>query len=397
MKGRKIILGVTAGIAAYKAAFLVRLLVKAGADVRVIMTPSAKEFITPLTLSTLSRNPVLSRFVRNKKGEWNNHVELGMWADLMLIAPASANTISKMATGTCDNLLMAVYLSSRCPVMIAPAMDLDMFQHATTRKNLSQLKKDGVIIIPPGKGELASGLSGEGRMEEPENILAHIEKYFAYSLPLHGKRALVTAGPTYEAIDPVRFIGNHSSGKMGFAIANELARQGADVTLITGPSSQLIGLDSIKRINVTTAAEMFDVCMKHSVKQDIIIKSAAVADYRPVKPSKSKIKKSAQVPLLVLEKTKDILSELGRRKKKRQVLIGFALESDDGVVSAKRKLKEKNLDAIVLNSLRDGGAGFGGDMNKITLFTRDNKTIKFELQSKEKVARDIVAWLIKKQ
>jgi phosphopantothenoylcysteine decarboxylase/phosphopantothenate--cysteine ligase len=394
LQGKKIVLGVTGSIAAYKAALLVRLLVKAGAHVRVIMTTAAKDFVTPLTFSTLSNNPVLCEF-SNADGTWHNHVEIANWADLMLLAPASANTIAKMANGLCDNLLLATYLSAPCPVYIAPAMDREMYKHTSTKTNLKKLAEYKNIIIPAEEGELASGLYGEGRMAEPEHIIAFLEKKNAETLPLRGKKALVTAGPTYEAIDPVRFIGNHSSGKMGFAIAEELARQGAEVTLIHGPVNISTSLDGIKTIGVTSAQEMYDECLKAFSKADITIMSAAVADYRPSKASSEKIKKSKTELGLQLQPTKDILAELGLRKKKGQLLIGFALETNNEIENAQGKLKKKNLDAIVLNSMRTKGAGPGGDTNQVIIIDKYNKSLKFELKSKDEVARDIVKYIVK--
>ena len=401
LNGKKILLAVSGSIAAYKAALLIRLLVKSGADVRVIMTKSASDFISPLTLSTLSKNPCLIDFVKNENGEWNNHVELGLWADLMIIAPASANTIGKIANGICDNLLIATYLSCRCPVYIAPAMDGDMWNHPATKKNIDSLKSFGNIIIQPNSGELASGLFGEGRMEEPENILAFIEKKLSKNLPLKGKKALVTAGPTYEAIDPVRFIGNHSSGKMGFAIAEELASKGADVTLISGPTHLSLINKNIKLIKIISADEMYNACIENFKKADITIMAAAVADYKPAEKSSNKIKKKDQNLELNLIPTKDILMELGKIKQKKQYLAGFALETDNELENAKIKLKKKNLDAIILNSLNDEGAGFSiigknkNATNKITIIDRNNKITNFDLKNKEEVAMDIVEHIIR--
>jgi phosphopantothenoylcysteine decarboxylase/phosphopantothenate--cysteine ligase len=395
LTGKKIILGVTGGIAAYKSAFLVRLLVKAGAEVRVIMTSAAHGFITPLTLSTLSKNPVLTNFTDGEKGEWNNHVELGMWADLFVIAPASANTISKMAEGRSDNLLVATFLSARCKVLVAPAMDLDMFAHPSTQENLLRLQKHSVKIIPPGKGELASGLSGEGRMAEPEEILNFVEATFRNENRLSGKRILVTAGPTYEAIDPVRFIGNHSSGKMGFALAESLAEMGADVELVSGPVALTTKHPKINQTKVVSAQQMFEECMKFFPLCDGGILSAAVADYRPKKIAADKIKKeNGGLKEIELEETNDILASLGKLKKKNQVLAGFALETENEEANAKTKLEKKNLDFIVLNSLNENGAGFGTDTNKISIITKAGKTINFELKSKGAVANDIAEHLV---
>jgi phosphopantothenoylcysteine decarboxylase / phosphopantothenate---cysteine ligase len=326
MRGRKILLGVTGSIAAYKSAFLVRLLVKEGAEVKVVMTHAAKDFVAPLTFSVLSKNPVAVEFASRETGEWTNHVELGLWADVMLVAPASANTLAKMANGVCDNVLLAAYLSARCPVFLAPAMDLDMWKHPSTVLNVERLVSFGNKVITPAFGELASGLSGEGRMEEPENILVQLKNFFASSLPLTGMNALVTAGPTYESIDPVRFIGNRSSGKMGFAIAGELARQGASVTLIAGPTSLNAQSNLIRRVDVESAAEMYDACLQHANGSDVIVMSAAVADYRPVSPATEKIKKQNNPLAIPLTATEDILAELGKRKKNGQVIVGFALE-----------------------------------------------------------------------
>lgn len=391
--GKKIIVGVTGSIAAYKAAHLVRLLIKAGASVKVVMTPCAKDFITTLTLSTLSKNPVVTSFT-TEDSEWNNHVELGLWADVMLIAPASANTIAKMANGICDNILLATYLSARCPVYIAPAMDLDMLKHASTQKNIHSIQAFGNTIIDPGTGELASGLFGEGRMAEPEEIVAFLERELTKALPLKGKTALVTAGPTYEPIDPVRFIGNHSSGKMGFALAEELALQGAEVILVSGPSSQECRHSRIQRIDVQTAEQMYEVCVKHFSKAAIAILAAAVADYKPLQPSGKKIKKTEDSLILNLVATHDILLELGKQKKKNQMLIGFALETNDEIENAKAKIKKKGLDFIVLNSLNDKGAGFKSDTNKITIIDKYNKINSYQLKGKAEVARDIVAKII---
>jgi phosphopantothenoylcysteine decarboxylase/phosphopantothenate--cysteine ligase len=391
LKGKKIVLGVTASIAAYKAAVLVRLLIKAGAEVRVVMTPASKDFITPLTLSVLSKNPVLSEFAAEQSGEWNNHVELGLWADILLVAPVSANTLAKMTSGLCDNLLMAVYLSARCPVYLAPAMDLEMFRHPSVADNLVKLRSRGNLILAPAFGELASGLIGEGRMEEPEEIVASLEQALLRQAPLKGKKALVTAGPTFEAIDPVRFIGNHSSGKMGFALAEELARNGANVKLVCGPNALQITNPMIDRVDVTSAEEMYTCCMDHFKVADIAILAAAVSDFRPSQTASSKIKKKGtEVPLLELEQTPDILAELGRRKSDKQLLVGFALETDHEIQNAESKLVRKNLDFIVLNSLNDLGAGFGTNTNKITIIDKHNKIENFELKDKAAVATDIV-------
>ena len=399
VEGKNIVLGICGSIAAYKSASLVRLLVKAGANVQVVMTPDATNFITPLTLSTLSKNPVYHQYFEPETGEWNNHVELGLWADLLLIAPTSANTLAKMATGLVDNLLTAVYLSAKCPVYFAPAMDLDMWKHATTTQNVEQLQSFGNILIPPGNGELASGLQGEGRMAEPEDIIAFLMADIKKKLPLVNLKALVTAGPTYEAIDPVRFIGNHSSGKMGFAIADELAAMGADVTLIAGPSAQKSKQRSVKRIDVTSAAEMLEQCRQHFTPANVCVMSAAVADYTPVTIAQQKIKKHDQTLNIDLQKTTDILKTLGEAKRDDQLLIGFALETNDEEQNAIDKLKKKNLDFIVLNSLNDEGAGFKGDTNKITIIDRNLQKTNFDLKTKEEVAKDIclkIAELVKR-
>ena len=398
-EGKNIILGVCGSIAAYKSALLVRLLVKAGANVQVVMTPDATNFITPLTLSTLSKNPVLVDYFEPETGEWNNHVELGLWADAFIIAPASANTIAKMATGLCDNLLTAVYLSAKCPVYFAPAMDLDMWKHPSTVQNIATLQSFGNIMVSPGSGELASGLYGEGRMAEPEEIVAFISAHIKKQLPLTNQKIIVTAGPTYEAIDPVRFIGNHSSGKMGFAIADGLAAMGADVVLISGPSAQTSQQRSVKRIDVTTAAEMLDACLLEYKDAKACIMSAAVADYTPVNVSGKKIKKQDVNLNIELKTTTDILRVLGEAKKAGQILAGFALETDDEEQNAIKKLQKKNLDFIVLNSLNDAGAGFKGDTNKITIIDRNLQKTTFELKNKHEVARDIclkLAELLKK-
>lgn len=383
-------LGVTGSIAAYKSAILTRLLVKEGAEVQVIMTSASRDFITPLTLSTLSKKPVLSEFVKNEAGEWNNHVELGLWADLMIIAPLSANTLAKMAEGLCDSLLLATYLSARCPVMVAPAMDLDMYNHQATKRNLETLKSYGNQVIDAEEGELASGLSGQGRMAEPENILSAVQDFFLTSKQLEGKNILVNAGPTYEPIDPVRFIGNHSTGKMGYAIAERLAAMGATVHLVSGPTNLSIGDSRIQLTRVSTANEMLEACESHFPKCDIAILAAAVADFAPQKVSGQKIKKNGQELVLELSKTPDIASRLGTSKKENQILVGFALETENEESNAEKKLDQKNFDLIVLNSLNDEGAGFGHDTNKITILRKDNKSKIFELKSKKDVAKDII-------
>ena len=392
LTNKKILLGVSGSIAAYKATFLVRLLIKQGAQVKVIMTNAAKDFVTPLSLSTLSKNDVLSDIA--KDDSWANHVALGRWADVMLIAPLSCNTLAKMVTGLCDNLLMAVYLSATCPVIVAPAMDEDMWHHPTTKNNLQKLEVYHNKIIPVENGELASGLIGEGRMAEPEIIVKYLEDFFISKDELKGKKILVTAGPTYEAIDPVRFIGNHSSGKMGIALAEELTKRGGDVTLVIGPSSEKIS-STIKVEKVTSAAEMYEACMVIFEKVDIAIMSAAVADYTPVAIANEKIKKKEEVFTIELTKTKDILKSLGEVKRKNQFLVGFALESTNEKAYALGKLKAKNADMMVLNSLKDKGAGFGINTNKITIFDKAENEYHFEIKSKVNVATDIVNTIIK--
>ena len=391
LSGKKILLGISGGIAAYKTANLVRLLIKAGAQVQVVMSPASLHFVTPLTLATLSKNPVYSTFYNEEEGngEWNNHVELGLWADFMLIAPATANTLSKMANGNCDNLLIATYLSAKCPVYFAPAMDLDMYKHPSTLDSFHKLKSFGNTMIPAESGELASGLVGEGRMAEPENIIAFLENDIASKLPLKGKKILITAGPTYEAIDPVRFIGNHSSGKMGFDIANEAANKGAEVVLVSGPTHLNVKNTSIQLIRVTSAQEMYEACHQCYKDVDVAIAAAAVADYRPKNVANQKIKKNDSTFSIELEKTKDILASLGEQKK-NQFLIGFALETENEIEHAKQKIQKKNLDLIVLNSLNDKGAGFGQPTNKVTFISKDFEIEPKELKSKEEVAQDII-------
>jgi phosphopantothenoylcysteine decarboxylase / phosphopantothenate---cysteine ligase len=392
LRGRKIILGVTGSIAAYKAAFLVREFVKAGAEVKVIMTGSAAKFITPLTLSTLSKNPVLIDFF-DDNSTWHNHVELGLWADMMVIAPATANTIASMAGGLCNDMLLATWLSARCPVFFAPAMDLDMYAHPITQENIQKLINTGNHLIKPGTGELASGLHGEGRMAEPEEIILQLQEFFKKSLPLSGKKILVTAGPTYEAIDPVRFIGNHSSGKMGFAIAQEAAAMGAAVTLVTGPSALPI-TTNVRRVDVVSADQMFNACTEAYSNSDIAILSAAVADFKPKNVADKKIKKQGADWQIELEPTKDILAHLGTIKTKEQILVGFALETDNALENAQKKLKNKNLDFIVLNSLQDQGAGFKSETNKVTIIHKGNKIKNFGLKTKQEVAKDILQEII---
>ena len=391
LQNKKILLGITGSIAAYKAAGLTRLLVKAGAEVKIVMTPSAKDFVTPLSLSTLSKNPVLAELTENDS--WANHVMLGRWADVMVIAPLSCNTLAKMASGLCDNLLMAVYLSATCPVVVAPAMDEDMWHHGTTKNNLQTLKTFGNHIIPVENGELASGLVGEGRMAEPESIVNWLNGFFLNNNELTGKKVLITAGPTYEKIDPVRFIGNHSTGKMGVAIAEEMKKRGGDVTLVLGPSNVKVNV-GINTIHVTSAAEMFSACEKVFPAVDIAIMSAAVADYTPVHVANQKIKKTENDFAVPLTKTKDILKTLGGLKTKSQVLVGFALETNNEKENALQKLQSKNADMIILNSLQDAGAGFGHDTNKITIFDKTGKAYPFDIKSKKEVASDIVNTII---
>lgn len=393
LKHKKILLGVTGSIAAYKSAVLIRLLVKAGAEVKVIMTNAAKDFISPLTLSTLSKNPVLHDL--SDGVTWANHVMLGRWADVMLIAPLSCNSLARMATGTCDNLLQAVYLSATCPVVVAPAMDEDMWKHPSTKLNLEKIISFGNKVIPVNSGELASGLHGEGRMAEPEEIISYLENHFLTGGELSGKKALVTAGPTYEPIDPVRFVGNHSSGKMGIALARELHNRGADVSLVLGPVSAAHDLEGLHVIHVKTAREMYDACVSEFPDTDIAIMAAAVADYTPVDVASEKIKKSDDEWSLQFTKTRDILKSLGLQKKQGQLLVGFALETHNEKLNAIGKLNSKNADLIVLNSLQDAGAGFGHDTNKITIFDKAGNEYTFETKSKTAVAKDIVDVIIR--
>ncbi|MDX1719322.1 MAG: bifunctional phosphopantothenoylcysteine decarboxylase/phosphopantothenate--cysteine ligase CoaBC [Salegentibacter mishustinae] len=389
LKGKKVLLGISGGIAAYKSAFLVRLFIKAGAQVKVVMTPAAKEFVTPLTLSTLSKNEVFSSFTEDDEDEqWNNHVELGLWADFMVLAPATANTLSKMASGNSDNFLLATYLSAKCPVFFAPAMDLDMYKHPSTKNSFKSLKSYGNIVIPAGTGELASGLKGEGRMAEPEEIIEFLEAYFSENLPLQGKKILITAGPTYEAIDPVRFIGNHSSGKMGFELAKKAAELGAEVILISGPTHLEIDDPKINLIRVVSTREMYTAVHDHFENVDVAIAAAAVSDYKPRIVTAQKIKKAEENLSLELTKTQDILLSMGK-KKTHQKLIGFALETNNELEHARGKLLKKNLDFIVLNSMNDAGAGFKKDTNKITLVYKDSEKA-FDLKSKAEVATDIL-------
>ena len=392
LKNKHILLGITGGIAAYKCAHLVRLLIKEGAVVKVVMTKSSEEFVTAKTLSVLSKNEVVSDFFDNNQN-WNNHVALAEWADMMLIAPLTANTLGKFATGICDNIVIACYLSARSKIFVAPAMDLDMYQHPTTKKNIKTLVNNGNIIIPAESGEWASGLVGEGRMAEPENIIDFIKKEIKQNLPLSGKKVLVNAGPTYEAIDPVRFIGNRSSGKMGVAIADEFAKMGADVTLVLGPSHQVPSERSVTVIKIESAEEMFTECKAVFNNVDIAVLSAAVADYKPKTVADSKIKKKNAEFSLELVKTTDILETLGKQKK-QQLLVGFALETDNVIEYAKEKIKKKNLDLIIANSAIENGSGFGVDTNKITIIDKHNKLYNFELKNKREVAKDIVIFTI---
>ncbi len=391
LTGKKILIGVTGSIAAYKIPVLVRLLIKAGAEVKVIMTPSSKDFVSQLTLSTVSKNTVLADIAENNS--WANHVMLGRWADVFVIAPLSCNSLAKMASGICDNLLMAVYLSATCPVVVAPAMDEDMWRHPATKTNLDKISSYDNLIIPVESGELASGLTGEGRMAEPETIMKWVNEFFKKKDELKGYKALVTAGPTYEALDPVRFIGNHSSGKMGMEIANELAERGAEVTLVLGPSA-LKNSAGIKTIRVKSAEEMYNACVEEFADKQIAVMSAAVADYTPVTVAEEKIKKKTDSFVIELKKTTDILKQLGTTKKDGQILVGFALETNNEKEYALKKLSEKNADIIVLNSLNDAGAGFGHDTNKVTIFDKKGNEYLFETKSKKQVAEDIVNTII---
>jgi len=393
VEGKKILLGICGSIAAYKSILLTRLLIKAGAEVKVVMTPSARDFVTPLSVSTISKNEVLSDLFLNDT--WTNHVQLGRWADVMLIAPLSCNTLAKMANGICDNLLLATYLSATCPVVVAPAMDEDMWKHPSTKANVEKLESFGNRVIPVEKGELASGLYGDGRMAEPEQIISFLEMNFFFSTELKGKKALVTAGPTHEPFDPVRFIGNQSTGKMGVAIALELAQRGAAVDLVLGPSSIEISDPRIRVIRVQSAAEMYNACVEIFPSVRIAVMSAAVADYTPVTFSSEKIKKNSDTFTLELSRTKDILHDLGEQKKSGQILVGFALENKDEMAYARKKLKSKNADMIVLNSLNDAGAGFGFDTNQVTIFEKNGEEIPYKQKSKQQVARDIVDRIIK--
>jgi len=394
LRGKKILLGISGGIAAYKTPLIVRLLKSSGAEVKVVMTPSAKDFVTPLTLSTLSNEPVHSSFTEElfDNPVWIDHVALGKWADLMLIAPATSNTLSALVHTKCNNLLIATYLSCTCPVYIAPAMDLDMYAHSATQENIKNLKNIGKKVLPVGEGFLASGLNGKGRMLEPEEIIEYLIDDLRAGLPLYGKKVLITAGPTYEPIDPVRFIGNHSSGKMGFALAEEARALGAHVILVSGPTT-LLSSPEIERYNVSTAAEMFTLVMDHYPGADIAIAAAAVADFKPREVGAQKIKKESALPSIELEPTQDILAQMGKLKQK-QYLVGFALETEDEKNNALKKLKSKNLDAIVLNSLNDVGAGFSGDSNKVTYIDKNKNIFSFELKPKLKIAKDIFSQIL---
>lgn len=390
LKGKHIILGVTGSIAAYKAASLARLLVREGAEVKVVMTALAKEFITPLTLATLTKNPILVDFFNPENGDWNSHVSLGLWADLYVIAPVTANTLGKMAHGIADNLLLTTYLSAKCPVILAPAMDLDMYRHPATQQNLQTLRSFGNLVVEPAEGELASGLTGKGRMAEPEEIVAFISRFWQGREELEGKKVLLTAGPTYEKIDPVRFVGNHSSGKMGFALAEEMAARGADVTLVTGPVCLDVQHPAVRRIDVTSAREMYQAVLGEAETKDIIVSCAAVADFTPVVKADSKLKRGKENLVLELEPTQDIAGELGRRKREGQLLVGFALETNDEEENALQKLNKKNLDLIVLNSLKDPEACFGYDTNKVTILDKMGRKFEYPLKAKQDVAKDIV-------
>lgn len=397
LAGKHIVLGITGSIAAYKAANLTRLLVKEGAEVKIIMTPLAKEFITPLTMATLSKNPILVDFFNPENGDWNSHVDLGIWADLYIVAPATANTMGKMAHGVADNLLLTTYLSAKCPVMVAPAMDLDMYNHPATQENIATLKRFGNVVIEAATGELASGLSGKGRMEEPENILEVVADFFESKKKFKGEKVLVTSGPTYEHIDPVRFIGNYSSGKMGTAIAEEFARNGAEVFFVTGPATVVPQNNpSIKVIHVVSAQQMLEAAKQYFELADIAIMAAAVADFTPEVTSDMKIKREKDDLILRLKPTSDIAATLGSHKRKDQILVGFALETNNEMENAQAKLTKKNLDIVILNSLNDTGAGFGYDTNKISIIDTNGTYLTFDLKSKTEVASDIVNAIFEK-
>lgn len=394
LKGKHIIIGVTGSIAAYKAAALVRLFVKEGAEVKVVMTELAKQFITPLTLATLSKHPVMVEFYNPENGDWHSHVDMGLWADLFLVAPATANTIAKMACGVADNLLLTTYLSAKCPVMVAPAMDLDMYSHPATQRNLDILKAYGNRIVEPGAGELASGLVGKGRMAEPEEIVSIVRSFFEEGKELAGKRVLLTAGPTYEKIDPVRFIGNYSTGKMGFALAEEFARRGAEVVVVAGPVHLTLQSPAIQRRDVESAAGMYEEVMREAPACDVVVSCAAVADFTPAEQATAKIKRGAEEMTLRLEPTRDIAAELGKQKRPGQLLVGFALETNDEECNALAKLRKKNLDFVVLNSLKDEQACFGYDTNKVTIIDRDGRQYHYGLKTKQEVASDIVSRVV---
>ena len=396
MKGKNIIIGITGSIAAYKIPFLIRLFIREGASVKVIMTPCATTFVTPLTLATLSRNPVIVDPFKETTGEWNNHVELGSWADVMIFAPVTANTLAKMAHGVADNFLVTAYLSAKCPVFIAPAMDLDMYHHPATSKNIEILRSFGNTIIEPQVGELASGLSGPGRLEEPEHIFQIIDKFFKTKAEFTGKKILLTAGPTQEKIDKVRYISNFSTGKMGFAIAEEAAKRGADVTLITGPTTLTCDHPSVHRIDITSAEELFQQCSLHFPESDVTVMAAAVSDYTISNPTDKKLKKKPGTFVINLVPAVDVLTELGRKKNKKQLLIGFALETENELVNAQQKLRTKNLDMIVLNSLRDKGAGFGTSTNKVTVIGKSGIILKGKVKEKQIVAGDILDEIAKR-
>lgn len=396
LENKKIVLGITGGIAAYKACNLARLLIKKGAEVQVVMTPSAKEFITPLTLSTLTHKPVVSEFFDRRDGSWHSHVDIGLWADAMIVAPATASSIGKMANGIADNMLVTTYLSMKAPVFVAPAMDLDMYAHPSTQQNIQRLVAYGNHIIEPGTGFLASKLEGKGRMEEPEKIVEVLEQYFAKQQRLSGKKVLITAGPTYEKIDPVRFVGNYSSGKMGFALAEACALQGAEVTLVSGPVMLQTKHPAIRRIDVESAQEMYDAATSHFPEADITILSAAVADFTPETTADKKIKRKGDELVLNLRPTQDIAAALGTLKKDNQLLVGFALETDNEMQNAQSKMERKNLDFIVLNSLQDKGAGFRVDTNKITILDRQQGTTAYDVKTKQEVAEDIVEYIVRK-
>ncbi|MDG1900991.1 MAG: bifunctional phosphopantothenoylcysteine decarboxylase/phosphopantothenate--cysteine ligase CoaBC [Bacteroidales bacterium] len=395
LAGKKIIIGITASIAAYKVPILIRLFKKAGAEVQVILTPAAHDFVTPVTMSTLSERPVLTEFFNKRDGSWSSHIDLGMWADLILVAPVSANTLAKMASGIADNLLLTTLLSARCPVFFAPAMDLDMFKHPTTIENIKTLESYGYTQIKPVEGDLASGLKGCGRMEEPEIISEIIDDFFFASKVLNGKNVLITAGPTHESIDPVRFIGNHSSGKMGYALSQVMADMGAHVELVSGPSNEVISHRNINITKVTSANDMYAACLKYFPTSEITIMSAAVADFTPEQVPNEKIKKSNKLVNISLKPTVDIISSLTKKKKNNQIIVGFALETNDAEENAIKKLNNKNLDLVVLNTLEEEGVGFGHDTNKVTIFNKNGEKVETDLKSKIDIAQDIASEIIK--